>query len=436
MNRRKVIIMGAAGRDFHNFNVYFRDNPRYEVVAFTATQIFGIAGRRYPSVLSGRLYPRGIPIYDEEQLRYLVVKHNIEEVVLAYSDLSHDYVMQKAELVLSTGASFTLLGPSDTQIKSKKPVIAVCAVRTGVGKSEVTRYVGEVLKKLGKRYVVIRHPMPYGVLKKQVWQRYETYEDLKKYNCTIEEREEYEPHIKRGEILYAGVDYEEILKRAEKEVDVIVWDGGNNDFSFYQPDLLITLVDPHRPGHELKYYPGQANMMMADVVLINKENTARKSQIDLVRTNVKKFNPRAVIVDGASLITLTKPKLIKGKRVLVVEDGPTLTHGGMSYGAGSLAAKKYGCKLVDPRPYARGSLKEVFKKFKQLTNVLPAEGYSNKQLSELQATINAIPADAVVIGTPIRLDMLVKINKPTVRVSYNFKELGNRLPRIIKKITG
>ncbi|MBT3940557.1 GTPase [Candidatus Woesearchaeota archaeon] len=436
MNRRKVIIMGAAGRDFHNFNVYFRDNPRYEVVAFTATQIFGIAGRRYPSVLSGRLYPRGIPIYDEEQLRYLVVKHNIEEVVLAYSDLSHDYVMQKAELVLSTGASFTLLGPSDTQIKSKKPVIAVCAVRTGVGKSEVTRYVGEVLKKLGKRYVVIRHPMPYGVLKKQVWQRYETYEDLKKYNCTIEEREEYEPHIKRGEILYAGVDYEEILKRAEKEVDVIVWDGGNNDFSFYQPDLLITLVDPHRPGHELKYYPGQANMMMADVVLINKENTARKSQIDLVRTNVKKFNPRAVIVDGASLITLTKPKLIKGKRVLVVEDGPTLTHGGMSYGAGSLAAKKYGCKLVDPRPYARGSLKEVFKKFKQLTNVLPAEGYSNKQLSELQATINAIPADAVVIGTPIRLDMLLKINKPTVRVSYNFKELGNRLPRIIKKITG
>ena len=428
--------MGAAGRDFHNFNVYFRDNPRYEVVAFTATQIFGIAGRRYPSVLSGRLYPRGIPIYDEEQLRYLVVKHNIEEVVLAYSDLSHDYVMQKAELVLSTGASFTLLGPSDTQIKSKKPVIAVWAVRTGVGKSEVTRYVGEVLKKLGKRYVVIRHPMPYGVLKKQVWQRYETYEDLKKYNCTIEEREEYEPHIKRGEILYAGVDYEEILKRAEKEVDVIVWDGGNNDFSFYQPDLLITLVDPHRPGHELKYYPGQANMMMADVVLINKENTARKSQIDLVRTNVKKFNPRAVIVDGASLITLTKPKLIKGKRVLVVEDGPTLTHGGMSYGAGSLAAKKYGCKLVDPRPYARGSLKEVFKKFKQLTNVLPAEGYSNKQLSELQATINAIPADAVVIGTPIRLDMLLKINKPTVRVSYNFKELGNRLPRIIKKITG
>ncbi|MBT3582561.1 GTPase, partial [Candidatus Woesearchaeota archaeon] len=301
MQRRKVIIMGAAGRDFHNFNFYFRNNPKYEVVAFTATQIFGIAGRKYPPVLSGRLYPQGIPIYDEEQIKELIKKFDVDEVVLAYSDLSHDYVMQKAEFVLSTGASFILLGPKDTQIKSKKPVISICAVRTGVGKSQVTRYVGEVLKKLGKKYVVIRHPMPYGVLKKQVWQRYETYNDLKKYDCTIEEREEYEPHIQRGEILYAGVDYGEILRRAEKEADVILWDGGNNDFSFYKTDLLITLVDPHRPGHEIKYYPGQANMMMANVALVNKENTAKPTNIRLVKENIKKFNPKATVVDGASI---------------------------------------------------------------------------------------------------------------------------------------
>ena len=434
MNRRKVIIMGAAGRDFHNFNVYFRNNSKYEVVAFTATQIFGIAGRKYPPVLSGKLYPQGIPIYDEEQLNELIKKFKVDEVVLAYSDLSHDYVMQKAEFVLSTGASFVLLGPKDTQIKSKKPVISICAVRTGVGKSQVTRYVGEVLKKLGKKYVVIRHPMPYGVLKKQVWQRYETYNDLKKYDCTIEEREEYEPHIQRGEILYAGVDYGEILRRAEKEADVILWDGGNNDFSFYKTDLLITLVDPHRPGHEIKYYPGQANMMMANVALVNKENTAKPTNIRLVKENIKKFNPKAIIVDGASLITVDNPQLIKRKKVLVVEDGPTLTHGGMSYGAGAIAAKRYGCKLVDPRPYAKGSLKDVFKKFRQLTNVLPAEGYSPKQLAELQATINTIPADVVVIGTPIHLEKLIKINKPAVRVHYDFKDLSNKLPRIIKQI--
>jgi predicted GTPase len=433
MNKRKVIIMGAAGRDFHNFNVHYRHNPNYDVVAFTATQIMGISGRKYPAVLSGRLYPRGIPIHDEANLKHLILRYNVDDVVLAYSDLAHEYVMQRAELVLSAGASFVLLGPSDTQIKSKKPVISICAVRTGVGKSQVTRYVGDILKKLGKKYVVIRHPMPYGILKNQVWQRYETYEDLDKYNCTIEEREEYEPHIQRGEIVYAGVDYEEILKRAEKEADVILWDGGNNDFSFYQSNLLVTLVDPHRPGNEIQYYPGQANMMMAHAVLINKENTAKPTNIQLVKENIKKFNPRATVIDGASIITVDNPKIIKGKRVLVIEDGPTLTHGGMSYGAGAIAAKRYGCRLVDPRPHAKGSLKSVFRNYKQLVNVLPAEGYSPTQLRELQQTINATPADAVVIGTPIQLEKLIKINKPVVRISYNFKELGNKLPRLIKQ---
>jgi predicted GTPase len=432
--RKRVIIMGAAGRDFHNFNLVYRNNREYQVVAFTATQIVGIAGRKYPKELSGDLYPQGIPIYDESQLKQLVIGYDVDDVILAYSDLSHEYVMQKAEQVLSTGANFVLLGPSETQIRSNKPVISICAVRTGVGKSEVTRYVGEILKSLGLKYVVIRHPMPYGVLKKQVWQRYETYSDLDKYDCTVEEREEYEPHIERGEIVYAGVDYMEILQRAEQEADVILWDGGNNDFSFYEPNLLITLVDPHRPGHELRYYPGQANMMMADVVLINKENTATKTNINTVKENIKKFNPKAVVVDGASLITANKPELIKGKRVLVVEDGPTLTHGGMSYGAGAIAAKRYGCTLVDPRPYAKGSIKDVFKKYSQLTNVLPAEGYSTKQLTELQNTINATPADAVLIGTPIRLDKILKLNKPSVLISYNFKEIGNKLPTLIKRM--
>lgn len=420
--------------EFHNFNVVFRDDPSKQVVAFTATQIYGIAGRKYPPILVGRLYPRGIPIYDEKDLKELIVKYDVDDVVLSYSDLNHDYVMQKAEFVLSCGANFVLLGPSETQIKSRKPVIAICAVRTGVGKSEVTRYVGDILKKLGLRYVVIRHPMPYGVLKKQVWERFQTYSDLDRYNCTVEEREEYEPHIKRGEIVYAGVDYMEILRRAEREADVILWDGGNNDFSFYQSNLLITLVDPHRPGHELMYYPGQANMMMAHVVLVNKENTAKQTNIRTVKENVKKYNPKAVIVDGASIITVSRPDVIRGKRVLVVEDGPTLTHGGMSYGAGQIAAKRYGCRLVSPKPYAKGSIKDVFQKYRQLTNVLPAEGYSPKQLKELEATINATPADAVVIGTPIRLDMLLKLNKPAVRISYNFKEVGNRLPRIIKHV--
>jgi predicted GTPase len=433
-DRKRVIIMGAAGRDFHNFNMVYRNNSQYEVVAFTATQIAGISGRKYPAVLAGRLYPKGIPIYDEKDLRELIIKYNVDDVVLAYSDLSHDYVMQKAEFILSTGANFVQLGPSETQIKSSKPVIAICAVRTGVGKSEVTRYVGDLLKTLGIKYVVIRHPMPYGILKNQVWERFATFEDLNKYKCTIEEREEYEPHIERNEIVYAGVDYLEILKRAEKEADVILWDGGNNDFSFYQPDLLITLVDPHRPGHEISYYPGEANMMMANVVVINKEKTAKKSNIEIVRSNVKKFNSRAIIVDGSSTISINNPDLIRKKRVLVVEDGPTLTHGGMSYGAGSIAAKRYGCRLIDPRPYARGSIKHVFSQYKQLSNVLPAEGYSPKQLAELQATINATPADAVIIGTPIRLDRLLRINKPTVRVSYNFEEINTKLPRIIKQL--
>ncbi len=431
--KKRILIMGAAGRDFHNFNCVFRDNPKYQVVCFTAAQIIGISGRKYPKELAGRLYPNGIPIYDEGDLPELIRKFKVDKVVLAYSDLSHDYVMQKAELVLSCGADFKLMGPNSTMLKSKRPVISVCAVRTGCGKSEVTRYICDILKRKGIKFVVIRHPMPYGVLKEQIWERFETYEDLKKYKCTIEEREEYEPHIERGEVVYAGVDYGEILKRAEREAQVILWDGGNNDFPFYKPDLHIVLVDPHRPGHEISYYPGEANLMMADVALVNKEKTAKKANIELVKSNIKMVNPSAKIVDGSSKITVSKPDLIRGKKVLVVEDGPTLTHGGMSYGAGTIAALRHGCKLVDPRPYAKGSIKEIYKKYTQLGKLLPAEGYSPEQMKELQNTINATPCDAVVIGTPIRLDRLLRLNKPAVRVKYEFEPLGPEFEDIIKK---
>jgi len=423
--------MGAAGRDFHNFNCVYRDNPNYKVVCFTAAQLPGIAGRKYPPSLAGKLYPQGIPIYDEKHLAELVKKLKIDEVILAYSDLSHEYVMQKAEFVLSLGADFKLLGPKATMIKSKRKLISICAVRTGVGKSEVTRHICDLLRKRGIKFVVIRHPMPYGILKEQVWQRFEKYEDLDRYKCTIEEREEYEPHIKRGEVVYAGVDYGEILKRAEKEAQVIVWDGGNNDLPFYKPDLHIVLVDPHRPGHETSYYPGEANLMMADVVIVNKEKTAKKADIEFVKANVKRLNPRAVVVDGSSVISLEKNISLNGKRVLIVEDGPTLTHGGMTYGAGTLAVRRQNVRIVNPEPYAKGSIKNIFKTYPHIKNLLPAHGYSPKQMKELQDTINATPADAVIIGTPINLGKLLKLNKPAIEVQYEFEEISNKLGRII-----
>ncbi len=415
--------MGAAGRDFHNFNTVFRDNKDYRVVCFTATQITGISGRRYPKELAGKLYPNGIPIYPESELPKLIEDFEIHDVILAYSDLNHEYVMQRAERVLAHGADFKLLGPRSTMLESKKPVISVCAVRTGCGKSEVTRYICDILRYNKVKFVVVRHPMPYGVLKNQIWQRFEKMEDLDKYNCTIEEREEYEPHIKRGDIVYAGVDYEEILHRAEQEADIIVWDGGNNDLPFFLPDLHIVLVDPHRPGHELTYYPGEANLMAADIALINKVKTAKKKNIAVVKENIRSINPDAIIIEGRSNITVSNPSNIRRKKVLVIEDGPTLTHGGMHYGAGTIAALRHGAKLVNPRKYARGSIKEIYKKY-PLGPILPAMGYSKKQIKELQDTINAVPCDAVVIGTPIRLDRIIKIEKPTVRINYDFAELA------------
>jgi len=424
--KSKIIIMGAAGRDFHNFNVYFRNNSHYQVVAFTATQIPGIEGRIYPPELSGPLYPAGIPIFAEEQLPQLIKKHAVDQVIFAYSDVSHEYVMHKASQVLANGADFRLMGPKSTMIKAEVPVIAVCAVRTGSGKSQTSRKVGLILKKNGYNVAVIRHPMPYGNLAEQVWQRYATYEDLDKYDCTIEEREEYEPHIDKGIVVYAGVDYEKILREAEKEADIIIWDGGNNDISFYKPDLQITVADPHRPGHELTYYPGETNLRMADVVIINKADTATPENIEIVRRNTKTVNPNATIIEAASPITVDDPNAIKGKKVLVVEDGPTLTHGNMPYGAGVIAAKKLGAnELVDPRPYAVGSIVVAFKKFPHLGPLLPALGYGKEQIQELQETINATPCDIVVIGTPIDLRRILKINKPAVRAKYELQELGS-----------
>jgi len=423
--KKKVIIMGAAGRDFHNFNLFFRDNEEYEVVAFTATQIPDIEGRKYPSELAGKLYPDGIPIYPEEELEELIKKHNVDFVVFAYSDVSHEYVMNRASRAMSAGASFMLLGPSHTMLTSSKPVISVCAVRTGSGKSQTTRRVAEILKKLGKKTVVIRHPMPYGDLTKQVVQRFGSLEDLDKHNCTIEEREEYEPHIDRGNVVYAGVDYEKILRQAEQEADVILWDGGNNDFPFFKPDLHIVVVDPHRPGHEVTYHPGETNLRMADVIVINKIDTAYPEDIQIVRENARSANPKATIIEAASPIFVENYEAIKGKKVLVIEDGPTLTHGEMAYGAGYVAAEKYGAaEIVDPRPYAVGSIKETYEKYTQLEVILPAMGYSPKQLKELEETINAVPADLVVVATPINLGKILKINKPYVRVKYELQEIG------------
>ena len=430
----KIIIMGAAGRDFHNFNVFFRNNGQYEVVCFTAAQIPDIAGRKYPPELSGPLYPEGIPIYDEKDILDLIVKNKVDQVVLAYSDLPHVLVMQKASRILAY-ADFRLMGYEQTALKSKLPVISVCAVRTGCGKSQTTRKIGKILRQHGKRVAVIRHPMPYGDLTKQIWQRFAEFSDLDKYECTIEEREEYEPHINEGNLVFAGVDYQKILEEAEKEADIILWDGGNNDFPFYKSDLKIVVVDPFRPNHELTYYPGQTNLDIADVVIVNKVNTAPKEGIETVLKNIKNENPGAKIIMGDSVITIDDPNQIKDKKVLVVEDGPTLTHGEMKIGAGVIAARQAGAKeIVDPRPYAVGSIKTTFEKYSHLDQVLPAMGYGKKQIAELEETINKVPADSVIIGTPIDLRKLVKINKPAVRVKYDLVEKeGGTLEDLLKE---
>ncbi|MGJ8454314.1 cyclic 2,3-diphosphoglycerate synthase [Pseudothermotoga sp. U03pept] len=424
--KRRVIIMGAAGRDFHNFNTYFRDNEDYEVVAFTATQIPDIEGRVYPPELAGKLYPKGIPIEPESKLVELIKEFDVDEVILSYSDLPHQYVMEKAAIVTSAGADFKLMGPKHTMVKSTKPVVAVCAVRTGCGKSQTTRRVLDILRSKGLKVVSIRHPMPYGNLVEQKVQRFANYEDLDKYRCTIEEREEYEPHIDRKSVIYAGVDYEAILRSAESEnPDVILWDGGNNDFPFYKPDLLIVVADPHRPGHEVTYYPGMTNLLMADVVVINKEETASPEGIETVRRNVEKWNPRAIVIDASSPIFVEDYSKIKGKKVLVVEDGPTLTHGEMRYGAGFVAAKKFGAsQIIDPRPFAVGSIIETYKKYNHLDLILPAMGYGEKQIKELEKTINSSDAELVIIGTPIDLRRVMRLNKDAVRVKYELQEIG------------
>lgn len=424
-SRKKVIIMGAAGRDFHNFNTLYRNNESVEVVAFTATQIPDIDGRKYPAQLAGKLYPKGIPIYAESELYSLIKTHNVDEVIFSYSDVSYQYVMEKAAHVMAAGARFAFEGGRPTMIKSKKPVVAVCAVRTGSGKSQTTRKVAQTLQALGKKVVAIRHPMPYGDLTKQVCMRFATLRDLIKHNCTIEEREEYEPHIANGITVYSGVDYEVIIRQAEKEADVILWDGGNNDMPFYAPDVHITVVDPHRPGHERTYYPGQNNLIMADVIVINKIDSADPESISEVRQSISTYNPNAIVIDAASPIQVSDASAMRGKRVLVVEDGPTLTHGEMKYGAGVVAAERFGAaELVDPRPYAVRSIAATYEKYPDIGILLPAMGYGDKQTKDLEDTINKAKCDLVVIATPIDLGKIVKINKPSVRVYYDLQELG------------
>jgi predicted GTPase len=434
----KTIIMGAAGRDFHNFNTYFRDNADYEVVAFTATQIPDIEGRRYPKQLAGSLYPKGIPIHAEEELPALIKKHGVEQVVFAYSDVPHEYVMHKASLVNALGADFRLMGTKYTQVKSTKPVVSVCAVRTGSGKSQTTRRVSLILRGMGYKVAAIRHPMPYGDLVKQEVQRFATYADLDKHECTIEEREEYEPHIDNGVIVYAGVDYEKILRQAEQEVDIILWDGGNNDFPFYVPDLQIVVADPHRPGHEVAYHPGETNVRAADVFVINKVDTADPNAVIAVRENLRKLNPKAIVIEGASPLFVDDPAAIQGKRVLVVEDGPTLTHGEMAYGAGYVAARRFGAaEIVDPRPFAVKSIAATYKKYPKTGPILPAMGYGEAQMKDLEATINKSDVDMVIVGTPIDLTRVIKIRKPYQRVRYELQEIGQpTLEDILKKKFG
>jgi len=421
---KKVLILGAAGRDFHNFNVLFRNNPDYQVVAFTATQIPDIAGRRYPPELAGRLYPEGIPIFEEKDLETLIAKHKIDAVVFSYSDVSYQTLMHLASRAVAADVDFWLLGTERTQIKSSVPVVSVCAVRTGCGKSPVSRLVARELRRLGRKPVVIRHPMPYGDLAAQAVQRFATMDDLDLQQCTIEEREEYEPHITKGTVVYAGVDYEKIVRQAEKEADVILWDGGNNDTPFYVSDLEIVVVDPHRPGHELSYFPGEVNLRRADAIVINKVDTAEQHNIETVRQNIKLHNPKAAVFEMACRVSVPDPHLVKGKRVLVVEDGPTLTHGEMAYGAGVVAARQCGAaELVDPRPYAMGSIRGTYERYPHMTILLPAMGYSAIQRHELEETIRRTPCDLVLIATPIDLTRVIKLDKPSLRVTYEVEEL-------------
>jgi len=426
MKKRTItIIQGAAGRDFHNFNLVYRNNPNFEVVAFTATQIPDIAGRKYPAKLAGKLYPKGIPIFAESELEDLIKKFRADEVVFSYSDVPHTHVMHWASRVIAAGADFKLLGSRATMIASAKPVVAVCAVRTGAGKSQTTRRVAEILKAAGKKIVAVRHPMPYGDLAQQSVQRYASIADLKKNKCTIEEMEEYEPHIRRGSIVYAGVDYAAILRQAETEADVVLWDGGNNDLPFFKPDLFITVADPLRAGNELSYHPGEVNLRMADAVVINKIDSATPEQIATVRDSIRRVNPRAMQIDAASPISVDKPNLLRGKRVLVIEDGPTCTHGEMKYGAGVVAARKFGAaELVDPRPFAVGSIAKTFETYPGIGPLLPAMGYGEKQIRDLEATIKRTPIDAVVVATPIDLTRIIKISQPMLRVSYDLQEIG------------
>lgn len=438
MRVKKVIIIGAAGRDFHNFNTYYRDNKAYEVVAFTAAQIPDIDGRKYPSELAGDLYPEGIKIYSQDELPHLIQKYEVDECIFAYSDLGYEDVMAIGAIVNAAGANFTLLGPKSTMIKSNKPVISVCAVRTGTGKSQTSRKIIETLLAHDLKVVAIRHPMPYGDLTAQRVQRFATVEDLKKHNCTIEEMEEYEPHVDRGNIIYAGVDYAAILEEAENDpdgCDVILWDGGNNDFSFYEPDLAVTVLDPHRPGHELKYYPGEVCLRTTDVSIINKIDSASAEAIEIVENNIKYAAPNSTIIKAESTITVEHPEKIKGKRVLIVEDGPTLTHGEMKLGAGLVAAERLGAKeIVDARPYAVGSLLETYEKYTHIGNVLPAMGYGEEQLKDLEDTINAADCDAVIIGTPMDLSRIITINKPYTRVHYELDEVGSpNLATVLEK---
>jgi predicted GTPase len=428
MQRIKTIIMGAAGRDFHNFNTVYRDNELYEVVAFTATQIPNIEGRKYPASLAGKLYPRGIPIVAESELESLIGKHHVQEVVFSYSDVSYNYVMSRSSVANAAGAHFKLLGAGPTMLESTKPVIAVCAVRTGSGKSQTSRRIIEILMERGLKVVAVRHPMPYGDLAAQKVQRFAEVRDLKKHKCTVEEMEEYEPHVVRGNVIYAGVDYEAILRAAEQDpkgCDVVIWDGGNNDLPFYKPDLHVVVADPLRVGNELSYYPAEANLRMADVVVINKVDSADIGAITQLRTNIRKVNARAIMVDAASPIFIEHPERIAGKRALVIEDGPTLTHGEMKFGAGIVAANKFGAsEIIDPRPYTVGTITDTFKKYPGIGTLLPAMGYGDQQVKDLAATINKVPCDVVIIGTPIDLNRIIKIKKPTVRVMYELQEVG------------